>query len=231
LSVAHAFPKLAVVGIDVAPGMVRYGRACAWSQGLDNAHFEVSDATQPLPYAQGAFDLIHARFIVGFLDQGSWPPLLAECFRVLTAGGRLLLREAEMGISSSPALQQMSRFLAQAFYEQGRSFAPDRYSLGITHMLGKLLKQAGLVQVQHRPFLLDACAESELYYSTFREMEMVFALLKPYLLASGVVEEEAFEECYRQMLLEMVAEDFTCLSYGVQVWGAKPAQEVPDRSL
>jgi hypothetical protein len=131
-----------------------------------------------------------------------------------------------MSVSSSPALQKMGRYLMQAFYEQGRAFAPDCYSLGITPMLGTLMKQAGFVQLQQRSFLLDSCAESELYYSTFKNTELVFVLLKPYLLAAGVVEEEAFDEQYRQMMLEMVAEDFTCLSYGVQVWGVKPvAQE------
>lgn len=225
IEVAHAFPKIQVRGIDLDRGMAKYAEAFAWSQGLENASFEVMDAKQPLGFEDDTFDFIHARFIVGFMDQASWPALLSECFRTLAPGGRLLLREAELSVSSSPALQQLGRYLTQALYEQRRTFSPDGSSLGITHMFGRLLKEAGFVQVQHRPFLLDASSGSELYFDTFRNMELVFALLKPYLLAAHVVEEAAYDEQYRLMLSDILALDFTSVSYGLQSWGVKPSPE------
>lgn len=227
LTVAHAFPKMQVIGIDLDRGMTKYAEASAWSQGLENASFEVMDAKQPLDFEDDTFDLIHARFIVGFMDQASWPVLLSECFRTLAPGGRLLLREAEMGVSSSPALQQLSRYLMQALYEQHRTFSPDGYSLGITHRFGTLLNAAGFVQVQHRPFLLDASSDSDLYFDTFRDLELLFALLKPYVLASHVVEEAVYDEQYQHMIRDMIAPDFTSVSYGLQSWGVKPFPAEP----
>lgn len=223
LDVARRFPQFEVVGIDRDPGMVRYAQTSAWSQDLDDSCFEVMDARQPLQFADGSFDLINARCIAGFMDRISWPELLRECFRILAPGGRVLLHEIEMHVSNSLALQQLNHYLAQAFYRQKRSFSPDGCSLGITHTLSKLLKAAGFVRLKHQPFLLDASADSELFYDAFKNMEYFFASCKPSLLASGVVEEAVYDRRYNQMIVEMLADDFAFLSYGLVAWGAKPA--------
>lgn len=76
-------------------------------------------------FADESFDLINARFIVGFQDKASWPVLLAECRRVLTPGGILLLSECERGISNSAALQRLEGWLTRALCEQGRTFSVD----------------------------------------------------------------------------------------------------------
>lgn len=222
LDVAQRYPHLEVTGIDLDPGMVRYAQTSAWSQDLDDCRFEVMDARQPLRFADGSFDLVNARCIAGFMDRASWPDLLAECCRILAPGGRLLLHELEMHVSSSPALQQLYRYLTRACYRQKRSFSPDGCSLGITHALGKLLKGAGFGELRHQPFLLDGSADSALFYDAFKNMEYFFASLKPYLLDSAVVEEAAFDDCYNQMMIEMLSDDFTFLSYGLVAWGTKP---------
>jgi ubiquinone/menaquinone biosynthesis C-methylase UbiE len=221
LEVAFAHRDIHVLGVDINRGMIDYARARASVQQLENLCFEVMDVKKPLQFADHSFDLVNARFLVGFMNTSSWLPLLRECLRILKAEGILLLTECEFGISNSPALQRLSGSLYQALYKQGRTFSVDRHSIGISHMLGKLLREAGFQKIGKRAFLLDASCGAELYDSSRKEAEITFALLKPYLVRSEVVEEEVFEKLYQEMLVEMMSGEFVCVSFGVIVWGVK----------
>jgi SAM-dependent methyltransferase len=55
------------VGVDRSPAMIEYARMMAKIGRLsDIATFQQMDITQPLAFDDGAFDLIHARFLAGF---------------------------------------------------------------------------------------------------------------------------------------------------------------------
>jgi ubiquinone/menaquinone biosynthesis C-methylase UbiE len=223
--VAFLYPEWQIVGVDINETMIRYARAIARSQGRPNVTFKVMDLTQPFTFVDASFDLIYARFIVGFQDKASWPVLLSECRRVLSPGGVLLLNEAEQGISSSPALQRLQGWLARALYEQGRTFSVDGQTIGIVHMLKHLLAQADFVELEQRPFLLDASIDAPLYASSFREFEITYSLLRPYLLGSGVVDAQTYDRTYQWMLIETQQDDFRCLAFGVSAWGSKRLEE------
>jgi len=94
-------------------------------------------------------------------------------------------------------------------------------------MLRRLLEQAGFLARQHEPCLLDASYHSPLYASSFREFEVTYALLQPYLVSSGVVDASTYERTYHQMLLEVQRTDFRCLAFGLSAWGRKP-EEAPE---
>lgn len=223
IELGFAYPNMHVTGVDVNPSVIHYARALARVQPRENVTFTVMDVTQPLAFHAHSFDLVNARFLAGFLDQTSWPKLLAECLRVLKPGGIMRLTECELAISSSPALQQMGQYLCQALHQQQRTFSADGHTIGIAHMLGKLLCHAGFVQIQKRPFLLDTSSSEDLYFSACKELAVTFDLLKPYLIRSGVIEEVTFDDLYQRMLMETIHEDFSCLSFGLTVWGAKPS--------
>src|SRR5450755_292373 len=226
--VAFEYPEWEVVGVDINATMIEYAHAVARSQGRPNISFESMDLTHPLAFADASFDLINARFMVGFQDTTSWPVLLAECWRVLAPGGILLLSEGERGISNSPALQRLEGWLTRALSEQGRTFSVDGQTIGIVHMLGKLLKQAGFVARGQCPFLVDSSYGSPLYASSLREFEVTYALLQPYLVGLGVVDAATYERCYHQMLAETRQDSFRCLAFGVSAWGSNLPQEIPD---
>jgi SAM-dependent methyltransferase len=226
--VAFDYPEWEVLGVDINETMVNYAMASARSQGLPNVSFEPIDITCPLTFADASFDLIHARFIVGFQNTESWSVLLAQCRRVLAPGGILLLCECEMGVSTSPALQRLEGWLTRALWEQGRTFSVDGQTIGIVHMLGKLLEQAALVARGQCPFLVDSSYGSPLYASSLREFEVTYALLQPYLVGLGVVDAATYERCYHQMLAETRQDTFRCLAFGVSAWGSKLPQELPD---
>src|SRR6266516_1025184 len=163
--------------VFIASSLIHTSLRITW----DNTSFEVMDIKQPLDFLDASFDLVNARFLVGVLNRACWPALLAECRRVLIPGRILILSECEMGVSTSPALQRLGGWLTRALFEQERTFSVDGLTVGMVHMLESLLHQAGFVATQKRPFVLDGSSDSALYASSFREFEITYALLRPYL--------------------------------------------------
>ncbi len=73
LEVAYAYPDKQVVGIDVDEGMISYATELARAARLDNVSFRVMNAIEPLDFPDAYFDLVNARFMVGFLPTTLWP--------------------------------------------------------------------------------------------------------------------------------------------------------------
>ncbi|MCY0936471.1 class I SAM-dependent methyltransferase [Streptomyces sp. H34-S4] len=74
----------AVTGLDASAGMV----ALARRRLGDDAALHVADLSDPLPFADGAFDDVIASLVLHYLED--WGPTLAELRRVLRPGGRLI---------------------------------------------------------------------------------------------------------------------------------------------
>ncbi len=222
LDVAFEYPRSEVIGVDLSQTMIEYAHARAMSQKRANATFETMDITQPLLFADASVDLINVRCIQSFLSLMLWPALLAECRRILKPGGVLRLTEIEGGISNSVPLQQLSACLFDALRLEGRTFSIDGRSLGIVHMLGPLLKNAGFQDIGKRPFVLDTTYDEPLYYVSSENIKITFFQLKPYLLASGLISEQVFDEAYRQLVMDLYDQNFVCLSFGITAWGVKP---------
>ncbi|WP_432145717.1 class I SAM-dependent methyltransferase [Streptomyces sp. bgisy084] len=73
-----------VTGIDASAGML----ALARRRLGDGAALHVADLSEPLPFADGAFDDVVASLVLHYLKD--WGPTLAEIRRVLRPGGRLI---------------------------------------------------------------------------------------------------------------------------------------------
>ena len=74
-----------MTGFDSSSAMVELAR-----QRLgENAALHVADLSQPLPFADGAFDDVVASLVLHYLQD--WTAPLAELRRVLKPGGRLIL--------------------------------------------------------------------------------------------------------------------------------------------
>jgi ubiquinone/menaquinone biosynthesis C-methylase UbiE len=223
LEVAFQYPDKYVLGIDIDETMIGYARAGARVQHLENARFEVMNARQPLDIDDGEFDLVNARTIIGFMDTATWPVFLTECKRVLRPGGIIRLTEAEGGTTNSPALQRLYGYLFHALAVQGRTFSHDGRSMGIAHMMGKLLRDAGFERIERRPFLLDSSYGSPLHDGYYKDFEIMFTLLRPYLIHEGIANEQDYDRDYNAMLIEMMDKDFTGVGFGLTAWARKPA--------
>jgi ubiquinone/menaquinone biosynthesis C-methylase UbiE len=85
LSAALRAKGAIVTGFDSSSAMVELAR-----QRLgENAALHVADLSQPLPFADGAFDDVVASLVLHYLRD--WTAPLAELRRVLKPGGRLIL--------------------------------------------------------------------------------------------------------------------------------------------
>ncbi|GCE14780.1 class I SAM-dependent methyltransferase [Tengunoibacter tsumagoiensis] len=219
--VARKYPELEVIGGDINPTFVNNGNLQAEIDGLKNLSFQIMDIRKPLPFDDNTFDLVNARLILGFMDREAWPILIAEVKRILRPGGVIRLSECEYASTSSPALQRINGYLSQALAAQGRTFSPDGRSFGLTHRIGKLLQEAGFSSISKRAFHIDSSYGSDLHESTLHDSDVVFVLLRPYLIQSGALNEKEYDELYEAIYKESRSTDYTGITFGLTTWGRK----------
>ncbi len=224
LSVAAAFPNIEVTGIDVSKTVIEEAASHARVRGYENAHFRLMDATQPLDFANGSFDLVNARTIVGFMNPELWPKLLQECRRILRPGGTFRVTEFSEGLTSSPAAGTMWGFYAKALSVSGRSYDTDGRHIGIINQLPSLLRNAGYQDVQMKAHPIEHSAGTPRREGWFKNYSIVFQLLKPFVVNTGVLTEAEFNNLYQQFQGELLSEKFTGMEIYLTVWGESPAE-------
>jgi ubiquinone/menaquinone biosynthesis C-methylase UbiE len=92
-----------VFGIDLSEGMRAQARErLAKERLIDRVELSCTDATR-LPYPEGSMDAVFLSFTLELFDTPEIPEVLAECKRVLRAGGRIgvvaLTREGPEGFA------------------------------------------------------------------------------------------------------------------------------------
>ncbi|MFL5978445.1 MAG: class I SAM-dependent methyltransferase [Gaiellaceae bacterium] len=78
---ARRFPEAAVVGVDLAPGMIDQARRSTPPELAERVGFQQADAVR-LPFEDGAFDLVQLANMIPFFD---------EVTRVTAPGGHVVL--------------------------------------------------------------------------------------------------------------------------------------------
>ncbi len=223
LDLAFTYPHMRVTGVDISQIMIEYARARAWSQGLEHVSFRNMNILQPLDFADASFDLVNARAIGAVLSPPNWPDLLGECKRILRPGGILRLTEGEdLGISNSPALEELNAIGVQMYRKAGRSFFSAGRSVGMMAMLGRLLRRAGFQEIRQRAYMIDWSAETEAFAAQYQNQMAVFDVARPFVVMSGVISAERFDQLARQALIDMNDPDFCALALLTSAWGRRP---------
>lgn len=222
LDVAFEHPNINVVGLDISKQLVDYARAQARVRWLDNAHFQVMDVLKPLDFDDESIDLVNARFLFGVLPRAGWPKLLQECMRILRPGGILRLTECEMPLTNSLGFEKLSTLFTRGLQVSGQSFSPDGRHIGITPVLGQLLREAGFQNMGRKVHMVDASEGMEAYESCYQNYQVAFKLVEPFMIKLGLTSAEEFDVLYQQMLNEMSSEGFCAAWYYLTVAGAKP---------
>lgn len=218
LDLAQRHPEIEITGMDVSILMIEYARMSAQVYGLRNANFRVMDANQqPLDFAGNSFDMVNARFIVSFMPKEAWPALLKECRRLLKPGGILRLTEAEVPLSPVSAFNQLSRMTIYALKEAGYGFTPTQ--LGITAVLGPLMRRAGYQDVRYHPYFLEYVPGNLLYDSFLENCKLGFKLIQPFLIKTGAGTPAEVELAYQEAMIEINQPDFFAISHLITAWG------------
>lgn len=221
--VAYLLPEAQVVGVDISESMVKYARAMAHVQWLDNARFQVMDLHQQLDFPDASFDLVNARLLQGCVPKTAWPTLLRECCRITKPEGAIQLAECDAAITNSKAINALSNIYTRALHVAGYSFSCDGQPVAITKMLAPLLEEAGYQCMQEEAYLIDFSAGTENYVSFFRDFQVFVELLKPFFLKMEVTTQEEIDRLYEQMLLDMYSDDFRGIWPFLRIVGRKAA--------
>ncbi len=220
-------PIAHVTGVDISRRTVEYAQTQVETQGLSNAHFQVMNALQPLEFPEQSFDLVHARFISGFMSTAAWLSLLGECRRVLRPGGIICLTEGEWGGTTSQAIEEITHALTRALYRAGYGFAPNGYHAGVSFMLRRLLQDAHYDTIESQAHCLDYSSGTEAHSPFYQNLLVAFQLPQPFLLKANVLTAEEVDRLYEQLPVEMLADDFCGMSFFLTVWGEKAKDHAP----
>ena len=222
LNVAHDYPKAEVYGVDISQTFVRYAAAQAWSRRLDNAYFQVMDVMKPLDFDENSFDVVNGRLLFGFMPTKAWPGLLKECMRILRPGGLISLAESEIGITNGPISERLAHMFLQAMQRAGMIFSPDARHVGITPMLGGLLRDAGFEDIRQKAEIIDYSAGSPVHDAFCENIMVGSKLAQPFMIKMGITTQEEVDQLYEQCLEEVKGEDFRAIWYYLHAWGRKP---------
>jgi ubiquinone/menaquinone biosynthesis C-methylase UbiE len=205
-----------VVGLDSDPVFLKHARS-----RICGAEFVEGDA-----YATGlpgeSFDLVHMRFIAG--TAGAPERLLAEAIRLARPGGAVALQEADISTlhccPTHPAWDRLRDALEGVFAAIGA----DPH---LGQRLFALVRQAGLEDVQYRPFLVGVRSCDPLVDYLPSTVESVRAAV----LARGAMNEPDLDRALAECRAHLRKPDTVFTMYTVaQVWGRRPAGQI-DRAM
>jgi ubiquinone/menaquinone biosynthesis C-methylase UbiE len=209
------------MGFDIDANMISYATTQAQVGKLEHASFRVMNALDPLDYPDNFFDLVSARFLAA-VGRSAWPQLIPELFRVTRLGGFIRLTEVEdCSVTTSPAFERLGEITLQAWRKGSISFSPTGRSMGHPPMLPSFLRKAGYQNIQERALIIDWSEGTEVHAAMAQELKIFFHLLQPFIVDIGAATEEELEPLYRDIDLELQAEDFCAFWTFFIVWGQK----------
>ncbi len=222
LDVAYALPETEVMGIDISQQMISYANARALSEGRINASFGIMNILDRLDFDDNTFSFVNTRFLGGVLRSGQWRKVINEFVRILRPQGILRLTECDnIGLTTSPAFEELSSIFCQAIQKVGYGFSPDGKTFGHTPILEHLLREAGLHSIQKHAHALNFSYWSEHRDEIRDNAHIAFRQAIPLLEKVGLANKEKIEQLLVQMQIETLAEGFCGVWHYMSAWGEK----------
>jgi ubiquinone/menaquinone biosynthesis C-methylase UbiE len=222
LMLAQTYPDCEVVGIDRSTIMIAYATSRAQALHVPHLRYLVTDASQPLPFPDASFDVVHIRFAAAWQSTAGWPRLLAECARLTAPQGMICSTETEsIGIILSPAFARYNAQVMDAFRQVGKCFTSEGAQFGITAMQEKLLAQAGFTHLLSTSAALNYSAGTPAHPIWLDNYRTALKLLQPFLIQSGLTTKTDIDRLYERAMEEFQSNDFSAINYFHTVYGEK----------
>ncbi|RKP10543.1 S-adenosyl-L-methionine-dependent methyltransferase [Thamnocephalis sphaerospora] len=139
MEMATDFPSCEFLGVDIAPLQPT-------TILPRNCRFEMANALEGLPHADGYFDYVRHSLLVTAVPKEKWQTYVNECARICASGGWVEMVETNCKTyGGGPVWNQMGKVSAVAF--QARGLSPET-----TEHLDELMRVAGLVDVAVKEF-------------------------------------------------------------------------------
>jgi ubiquinone/menaquinone biosynthesis C-methylase UbiE len=205
-------PAGRVTGLDADAIFLDHARERAGARGLAHIEYLQGDAYRTgLPSA--SFDLVHTRFVAS--TAGEPERLLAEAMRLTRSGGVVAFQEPDIdGLNCyppHPAWQRLRRALDDVFGAVGANvrLAQDLY---------RMLRHAGLDDVQYRPFLVGFRAGDPMAFYLPETVESVRTVLLQRRLIDAHELDAALAACRAHLARPDTVSTFPIVA---QAWGRK----------
>lgn len=223
LDMAYVYPRAAILGIDSDSITISYAKAHAKVQGIENnVTFKAMNVRAPLPFPDSWFDVIHAPFLSSIVPQEAWPALLDECWRMLRPGGVLCITECEYSTTNSVSCRTLSDAYHKAITLAGMCPSIDVPHREPLPILAYVLNERNYHMLQQRTSILDFSAGNDTHVSMTRNILVFFELVKPFVCATGILPEEAFERLYEQALIDIYCDTFYGIWHMLNIEVQKP---------
>lgn len=208
LMAARAGPQGRVVGVDLERRFLDLARASAGG-AVDYREVDACSTGQP----GDSFDLVHGRFL--FAGGAQIDALIAEAIRLARPGGTVALQEQDLSsIACFPPHPAFARLKAML----GAGLELSGTGKGVARRLFGLLRQAGLLDLRYRPYLVG-CQAGDPQADWLPD---IVESLRGSLLQAGLIGSTALDEAITACRAHLADPGTTATLYTVvQVWGRK----------
>ena len=181
LTIAAAYPKVMVIGTDLAEGMLATADDQARSNGLANYRTQVADVSA-LPFPDASFDAISCR--MGFMFFPEMPLAVKEMVRVLKPGGRVATSVWTAPDKNPWITTMMGAIQPHVALPAPVPGAPGMFRCAAPGLIAGLFRDAGLSQVTEQEISGQVTYESADQYWT-----MMTEVAAPVVAAMGKADE------------------------------------------
>jgi hypothetical protein len=116
-------------------------------------------------------------------------------------------------VTNSAAYQMLRVLMIRGTQRAGLSLIPDEHMTGATVLLSRYLRDAGCVNIQERPSIMDFSAGAEYCQAMTNQLLIVSEVVEPFLTGVGVTTKRELERVRQQFSIEMLEDSFRGILY------------------